>query len=189
MTQARDLGDAANKANYLDNVTSDIQAQLGGTPAGIIQPFGGTTAPTGYLACEGQLVSKTGFPDLWTAIGDTWGTSTASSFYVPDLRGAFLRGTGTSGARQMANGSYYVGGSVGAYTTDQMQDHKHDFEGYGNGSAGGNRNVVFGDGSGDYGETNTGGVKEPLERNFQGTPRTGSETIPFNAGVLYIIKT
>ena len=81
MSQARDLGDAANKANFLDNVTADIQPQL--TPAGTIITFGGTTAPTGYLACDGSGYLKSEYPDLWAAIGDTWGASTASSFYCP----------------------------------------------------------------------------------------------------------
>lgn len=193
MSQARDLGDAANKANFLDNVTSDIQAQLTSLifPEGTIITFGGTSAPTGYLACDGSAVSRTTFATLFTAIGTTWGSGDgASTFNVPDLRGAFLRGTGSHGTSNMANGSDFAGPAVGSFEADQMQDHRHDLEGFSQGSIGtGNANVLFGSESGGATSSNAGGVNELLERNSQGTPRVGDETRPFNAGILYCIKT
>jgi hypothetical protein len=48
----------------------------------------------GWIACEGQSVSASapnGLPDLFAAIGTTWGGSAdRSAFNVPDLRGQFL---------------------------------------------------------------------------------------------------
>ena len=61
-------------------------------PAGTVQYFANTTAPIGYLACAGQTVSTTQYPELFTAIGYTYGGS-GVVFNVPDLRGEFVRGT------------------------------------------------------------------------------------------------
>ncbi len=183
MSQARDLGDAANKANFLDNVTSDIQAQL--TPAGTIITFGGASAPTGYLACQGQEVLISAYSSLYAAIGTAWGTAStpASHFKLPDLRGAFLRGTGSHGTSNMANGSDFAGPSVGDFENDQMQGHVHQYQRV---SSGGTDVTTSG--------TNTRAnilidSNSPSSDGTNGTPRTGDETRPFNAGILYCIKT
>ena len=199
MSQARDLGDAANKVNYLDNVTSDIQSQL--TPAGTIITFGGTTAPTGYLPCEGGIYLKSMYPDLWAAIGETWGTATITQFYVPDLRGAFLRGTGSHGTHNMANGNDFAGQAVGSFETDQFQEHSHNIV-YRNDSGGTEHSPYTSiDGSNygscaseyylnhSYGQSNRQGENCHLRNKITAKTTGGDETRPFNASILYCIKT
>ena len=191
MSKARDLGDAANKANFLDNVTSDIQAQLTALsfPAGTIITFGGTSAPTGYLACEGQQVLQSEYPTLYAAIGTTWGSAAQPALYfkLPDLRGAFLRGTGSHGTSNMANGNDFAGQAVGSFENDQMQGHKHTFGTTGDiGQSGSNRNAPH---TPNTDLTYLGIVGNPSTDGTNGTPRTGDETRPFNAGILYCIKT
>ena len=67
-------------------------------PAGMIAPFGMSSAPTGWLVCNGSAVSRSTYSDLFGVISTTWGSGDGSStFNLPDLRGAFLRGTGTAG--------------------------------------------------------------------------------------------
>lgn len=62
-------------------------------PAGIVSPFGRTTAPPGWLACDGSTVSRGAYPALFAAIGTTWGSGDGSTtFGLPDLRGEFVRG-------------------------------------------------------------------------------------------------
>ena len=61
-------------------------------PPGTILPYGGTTAPLGYLMCAGQSYAKSTYPALVAALGNAFGAD-ASTFRVPDLRGRFLRGT------------------------------------------------------------------------------------------------
>jgi microcystin-dependent protein len=194
MTYARDLGDAAVKANYLDNVSSDIQTQVTANilPAGLILPFGGTSAPTGFLACQGQVLHRSYYAALFASIGTTWNTGNESptEFRLPDLRGAFLRGTGSHGTENMANGNDYAGPSVGSFENDQFQNHAHESLVTINTGTGYPDNTSLAQGNG----TNTGatggntGVKSP-NANSQGTPRVGDETRPFNAGILYCIKT
>ena len=191
MTQARDLGDAANKANFLDNASSDLQTQITALilPAGLILPFGASSAPTGFLACDGSFVSKTTYAALWAVIGQTWGQATTDDFKLPDLRGAFLRGTGSHGTSNMANGNDFAGPSVGSFENDQIQNMKAFTDGSG---FGGNLNGS----STDYGSynvpwTSTAGgnwASDSFIENGQGNPRLGDETRPFNAGILYCIS-
>lgn len=72
---------------------------MNGVPSGTIVAFGGTVTtevPPGWLLCNGAPVSRTTYPDLEAAIGETWGAGTdgagGDSFSLPDLRGQFLRG-------------------------------------------------------------------------------------------------
>lgn len=195
MTQARDLGDAANKANFLDNVSSDLQTQITANilPAGLILPFGNTTAPTGFLACDGSAISRTTYATLFAAIGTTWGTGNGSTtFNVPDLRGAFLRGTGSHGTSNMANGNDFAGPSVGSFENDQFQDHIHRIRNRGGGSGSSDGiEVTLQDNSGvSEIDQNISAIGNGYaEHNSNGAPRTGDETRPFNAGILYCIKT
>lgn len=61
-------------------------------PIGTLNPFLGSTAPYGYLLCQGQLVSKTTYKELYQICGDMFGQSTDTEFYLPDLRGQTIAG-------------------------------------------------------------------------------------------------
>lgn len=63
------------------------------TPSGAIIAYGASTAPTGWLLCDGSAVSRSTYSSLFTAISTTWGTGDGSTtFNLPDFRGQFLRG-------------------------------------------------------------------------------------------------
>lgn len=75
--------------------------------AGIIHMYAGSTAPTGFLACDGSLVSRSTYADLFAAIGDTFGAGDGSTtFALPDLSGRVAlgasqtRSVGTSGGEE-----------------------------------------------------------------------------------------
>jgi phage-related tail fiber protein len=62
-------------------------------PAGFVWPYAGSTAPTGWLECNGAAVNRTTYAALFTAIGTTFGIGNGSTtFNLPDLRGEFVRG-------------------------------------------------------------------------------------------------
>ena len=64
--------------------------------AGVIQMFGGSTPPAGWLLCDGSAVSRTTYATLFAAIGTTWGAGDGSTtFNLPDLRGRAPIGAGT----------------------------------------------------------------------------------------------
>ena len=60
---------------------------------GVVAAFAQSTAPTGWLICDGSALngSGTAYEPLWNKIGTTYGGSGQSSFNLPDLRGEFLR--------------------------------------------------------------------------------------------------
>jgi hypothetical protein len=64
------------------------------TPPGAIMAFAMSAAPTGWVSCSGQQVSRTGiFKDLFAAIGTTYGVGNGTTtFHLPDMRGEFVRG-------------------------------------------------------------------------------------------------
>lgn len=54
--------------------------------AGQVVAYGGGPAPAGYLLCDGSQYLQTAYPDLYAAIGSTYGTADSGYFRVPDLR-------------------------------------------------------------------------------------------------------
>ena len=76
-------------------------------PAGCVTAFaGGGTVPAGWFVCDGREVSRGEHPELFAAIGVTYGDGDGSTtFNLPDFRGRFLRGylgelSGEIGAEQ-----------------------------------------------------------------------------------------
>ncbi|MDP1800919.1 MAG: phage tail protein [Bacteroidota bacterium] len=62
-------------------------------PAGTVQYFANTTAPNGYLECNGAAVNRITYAELFAAIGITYGPGDGvTTFNLPDLRGEFVRG-------------------------------------------------------------------------------------------------
>lgn len=100
-------------------------------PIGTLNPFLGSTAPYGYLLCQGQKVSKTTYKELYEICGDTFGQSTDTEFYLPDLRGqtvaGYKEGDSTFGTLGGLIGSLTHLHSTGNHTLtiDEMPEHTH----------------------------------------------------------------
>jgi microcystin-dependent protein len=77
------------------------------TPSGLIQAFGGSSAPPGYLLCNGQAVSREIYSSLFSVVGETYGVGDGLlTFNVPDLRGRIPVGlTGSSAYFSTLGGS------------------------------------------------------------------------------------
>lgn len=77
-----------------------------GVPLGAILPLAhNSTVPAGYLLCDGSAVSRTMFPDLFAAIGTTYGAGDGSTtFNVPDYNAAkrFAQGDTVAGTVKAA---------------------------------------------------------------------------------------
>lgn len=110
--------------------------QASGIVPGLLMPYAGATAPTGWLLCYGQSLSTTTYADLFGAIGYTYGGS-GSSFNLPDLRGRTIAGQddmGGSSANRLTNQSGGLNGdTLGAtggsethtLTTSEIPAHTH----------------------------------------------------------------
>lgn len=149
------------------------------TPPGAVIMYGGASAPTGWLLCDGASLSTTTFAALFAAVGYTYGGS-GSSFNAPDARGIFVRGAGTSGTLVNGNSAAYSG-TLGAAVKDQMQGHVHNI---GIGTTGALATA--------FSTANTIGSfpsSQATADGANGTVTTGSETAPANISLTYIIKT
>ena len=81
----------ATTKTYVDTNISAASALA--APPGAIISFGASSAPSGWLICDGTAVSRTTYAALFAVLGSTWGAGDGSTtFNVPDLRGQFLRG-------------------------------------------------------------------------------------------------
>lgn len=65
---------------------------IAGVPTGSYFPFGGATAPNGYLACDGSAVSRATYANLFAVIGTTFGAGDGSTtFNVPNVAGNIIK--------------------------------------------------------------------------------------------------
>jgi microcystin-dependent protein len=107
-------------------------------PIGFVGDYAGTTAPSFWLLCYGQAVSRTTYSKLFDAIGETYGVGNGvTTFNLPDCRGRVVAGKddmgGTSANRLTAQTGGLNGDTLGAtggaethaLLTAQMPTHTH----------------------------------------------------------------
>ena len=110
--------------------------------SGMVMPFAGTSAPTGWLLAYGQAVSRSTYSSLFTAIGTTYGSGDGSStFNLPDLRGRVVAGQddmGSASANRLTNQTGGLDGdTLGAtggsethtLSVSQLASHSHTLSG------------------------------------------------------------
>jgi microcystin-dependent protein len=76
---------------------SKVSGVVGGQlPAGAMVAYGGSTAPTGWLLCDGSAVSRSTYAGIFSALGTKYGAGDGSNtFNLPDFRGRVPVGVGT----------------------------------------------------------------------------------------------
>ena len=92
---------------------------------GEIRLFGFPRVPSGWLACNGQLLPISGFDALFALIGTIYGGDGQQTFQLPDLRGRLPIGQGQGPGLP----SYALGQRAGSesytLTDPQMPRHSH----------------------------------------------------------------
>jgi microcystin-dependent protein len=97
---------------YVTDATPFVldNADYGYTPIGTIISVMGNSAPRNYLVCNGQTVNILDYPELANYFETQFGSKNhfggdgTTTFALPDLRGEFLRGTGTNSHTNQGNG-------------------------------------------------------------------------------------
>jgi len=95
-------------------------------PTGSIIQFAGSSAPGGWLLCQGRSVSKTTYASLHSVLGITYGAGDENNFVLPDLRGriplgsGILNGSGTTYSLAGKNGS-----ETHTLTVSELPAHNH----------------------------------------------------------------
>lgn len=103
----------ASVADLSASVTSQAVSQL--VPSGVVMAFAGATAPNGWLLCEGALINRTTYANLFAAIGTVHGSGDGSTtFALPNYAGRFLRGRANGSANDPDRGSRTAAATGGA---------------------------------------------------------------------------
>lgn len=158
--------------------------------SGLIQMYGGSSAPTGWLLCNGAAISRTTYSALFAVISTTYGVGdNFTTFNLPDFRGVFPKGAGTTDRTlgKDASGNYYAA-TLGTYSTDKFQGHYHTLQ-YDGLHTDWNSWTDYGQIRGNNGAGNNIGTTGPKSDGTNGTPRTGLTTEPQSLGINFIIKT
>ena len=80
--------DNAETATFNDAFAAIGNALAEVTPAGNVSATARTSAPAGWLLCDGSAVSRTTYEVLFTAISTTYGAGDGTTtFNLPDMRG------------------------------------------------------------------------------------------------------
>ena len=119
------------------------------TPVGTVITYAGSSAPTGYLICNGTAISRTTYAALFAIIGTTYGAGDGSStFNLPNLQEKFIVGSSSNTGYNLADtgGAAEVTLSVnqipshthndGSLGTSTAGSHNHTYTAYGGGTSG-----------------------------------------------------
>lgn len=173
-------------AQSLSNLINSSISNVPKIPSGTIFYHGGVNAPSGYLVCNGAQYQTSQYPELFAAIGYSFGGG-GGAFAVPDLRGMFVRGYD-------AGRGVDPGRAFGSYQADTFKSHGHLFDdirwaeidgaySYNDPMLG---NIAVGPGAGSNRGTD---YDNGVHFTRHGTYATGdSETRPKNIALLPIIK-
>jgi microcystin-dependent protein len=166
-------------ANKMDKTSGPVLC-----PPGAVMQFAMSAAPSGWLKCNGALVSRATYSGLFASIGTTFGAGNGTTtFKLPDLRGQFIRGYDDGAGID-------TGRAFGSAQTDDNKSHSHSVfglpESYG---AGGASPLLltrlYGAWAGKTGEATWDGAagEKSAVQNTGGT-----ESRPKNIALLYCIK-
>jgi len=203
---------ARNNLSVYSKAETDAKYEVAVNLIGMVSPFGGTTAPTGWLKCDGSVVSRTTYSALFNQIGTIYGNGNGSTtFQLPDLRGEFVRGwddgrgvdsgraIGSSQTDSFKSHNHVATSSSEGYhshTTNEAPDHTHGIpitrdDGGGSTYIGGTRTsggatTKTSNAAGRHSHTTTGAGTHTHTISVGSTG--GSETRPRNVAMLYCIK-
>ena len=152
---------AINKSQ-LDNAIASLSS------VGTVIASANSIVPSGYLECNGALLSRTTYANLFAVIGTTYGVGDGSTtFALPDLRGEFIRGF--DNGRGVDSGR-----TIGSNQNDAFKSHTHNTAvGSAHTTGSGSHHTMLGL-STSYGKTSSA---------------TGdNETRPRNIAMMYCIK-
>jgi microcystin-dependent protein len=106
-------------------------------PTGAVVAFAGSSAPTNWLLCYGQAVSRTTYAALFAVVSTTYGAGDGTTtFNLPDLRGRTVAGIdnmGGSAASRLTSTVLSASNTLGAtggtqthtMTSAEMPSHTH----------------------------------------------------------------
>lgn len=195
---------------------TDLNPLYSLVPTGVILPYGGVIAPTGFLFCDYSAVSRTTYANLFAVIGTRYGAGNGSTtFNVPKLNdGSFVRGvaSGSVGTKYSASLPPLTASSAGEHTHTRgtmnitgsvVAVNQSGYSGAFNSRTGtrtgwmdfqggyGTQDIAvwnFNGASSWTGATSSNGAHTHTVTNSAGVAMNGTTVLPQSVGVNYIIK-
>ena len=208
------VADPTNTAYWVRFVVvTDLDPLYRLVPTGVILPYGGVSAPTGFLLCDGSAVSRTTYATLFTVIGTRFGAGNGSTtFNVPKLNdGRFVRGVATSaigtkysaalpaltastaGAHTHTRGTMDITGRIGNVDSSSSSATGAFYRSGSSGKLENSQgdpdpNVYFQASRAWTGETSSNGNHSHTVTNSAGVAMNGNTVLPLSLGTNFIIK-
>ena len=92
-------------------------------PVGAVTAYAGSTAPDGWMLCDGSAIKRADYSKLFSLIGTTYGAGDGTTtFNLPDLRGRVPVGEDGAAGRLSANDAL---GQSGGSEPSNMPSHTH----------------------------------------------------------------
>ena len=139
LTDAIALVGLSNFVNPLSNYNSVLASLMDITgerlvQSGMMSAFAGASAPSGWLLCQGQAISRTTYASLFNAIGTNYGTGDGSTtFNLPNMQGQVPAGIGGTLALTLGQEFGEVSHTL---TIPEMPSHNHQVKSTGSGATG-----------------------------------------------------
>lgn len=200
---------SGNNGGIYKLVIQDVNGQIitpnllginggGDTPVGHILSYMGITAPEHYLACDGTVYNISDYPELANHFDREFGSSNffggngTTTFAVPDLRGEFLRGTGTATRNTGTGASVGVHQNPTTHMTIGYDSYYRTFYHAANGTKASSVNNTIYDAYGNedklYKSTDTVGRSIETKGTYSAEGNSTFTSRPTNTAVLYCIK-
>lgn len=131
LDQAPPAADLLVQTTSSQGGSSQLSAGVTSVPVGAILDYGGTSAPSGWLICDGSLVSRNLYSNLFTAIGTQFGVGDGSTtFGLPDCQGRMTVGqSGVTGHTDVTT----IGNNDGSSLAHRRPKHRHTVNDVGHG--------------------------------------------------------
>jgi microcystin-dependent protein len=179
----------ADEQITLAKLSAAVQAAL--APSGSVIATARSSAPTGWLLCDGSAVSRTTYADLFSAISTTYGVGDgATTFNVPNVKGRVIAGKESSETLITTAVSGFTGATLGAtggaqshtLVSGEMPSHTHTDSGHTHGVTDPTHTHGYNAPNGTTLQIPTGGANSAVTTQVSTSTNAASTGITINSG-------